>query len=74
MVSVRLEDDEFENKLVQAGVNVVMPQYLEPSLQPATKALQAVGTPQDEVTQAIEMFRKNYIKISSKNYATQQNL
>ncbi len=74
MVSVRLEDDEFENKLVQAGVNVVMPQYLEPSLQLATKALQAVGTPQDEVTQAIEMFRKNYIKISSKNYATQQNL
>jgi CPA2 family monovalent cation:H+ antiporter-2 len=65
-VSVRLEDEEFEAKLLQAGANVVMPQYLEPSLQLATQALQAVGTPFDEVTQTIEIFRKNYIKTSSR--------
>lgn len=60
MVSVRLEGDEFESKLTQAGVNVVRPQHLELSLQLAAKALQAVAIPHDEITQTIEMFRKNY--------------
>jgi monovalent cation:H+ antiporter-2, CPA2 family len=60
MVSVRLEGDEFASKLTQAGVNVVRPQHLELSLQLAAKALQAVAIPHDEITQTIEMFRKNY--------------
>ena len=65
IVSVRLEGDEFEQRLTLAGVNVVMPQHLEPSLQLATKALQAVGMPSDEVIQTIDVFRKNFLKMSS---------
>ena len=62
MISVRLEDDEFESKFLQAGIQVVMPQRLEPSLRLAAQALTAVGIPQDEVTQSIDIFRKKYTK------------
>ena len=69
IVSIRLEDDEFEHRLIQAGVNVIMPQHLEPSLQLATKALHAVGMPNDEVTQTVDLFRKNFLKMSSSSDA-----
>ena len=59
-ISVRLEEEEFEGKLLQMGVNVVKPQHLEPSLQLATKALQAVEIPADEIAQTLEVFRKSY--------------
>ncbi|MGI4850707.1 MAG: cation:proton antiporter [Janthinobacterium lividum] len=65
MVSVRLEDDEFEERLTQAGITVVTPQHLEPSLQLATKALHAIGMPNDEVVQTVDTFRRNFLKMSS---------
>ena len=65
-VAVPLENEELEKKLAQAGVTVVTPQHLEPSLQLAEKALQAVGMPQDEVSQTIEKFRKNYLQFLSR--------
>ena len=63
-VAMRLDGDEFEQKLIQAGISVVTPQHLEPSLRLAAKALQAVGVPPSEIDQTIDIFRKNYVKSS----------
>lgn len=59
-VSVRVRDEEYEDRLSQAGVTVVLPENLEPSLQLASAVLRAVGTPDEEVDQVIEKFRKSY--------------
>jgi CPA2 family monovalent cation:H+ antiporter-2 len=59
-VCVRMRDNQYEMALHQAGVRVVMPENLEPSLQLASQALQAVGTPDDEIYQVIENFRRSY--------------
>lgn len=59
-VSARMRDDEYEAKLAQVGVSVVIPENLEPSLQLASSVLQAVGTTQEEVGQIIENFRRSY--------------
>ncbi|WP_157111119.1 cation:proton antiporter domain-containing protein [Candidatus Nucleicultrix amoebiphila] len=59
-VSVRMRDDEYEAKLAQLGVAVIMPENLEPSLQLASAVLKAVGTPQEEVGQIIDNFRRAY--------------
>jgi CPA2 family monovalent cation:H+ antiporter-2 len=55
-----MRDNQYEMALLQAGVRVVMPENLEPSLQLASQALQAVGTPDDEIYQIIECFRRSY--------------
>lgn len=58
-VSVRMRDNRYEELLEKAGVHVVMPENLEPSLQLAARVLSDIGTPQDEVSQVIEDFRKS---------------
>lgn len=59
-VLVRLRDDEYESKLTQAGITVVRPETFEPSLQLATKVLEATGYEYEEVHRIINGFRKNY--------------
>lgn len=58
-VSVRMRDNRYETLLSGAGVRVVMPENLEPSLQLAKQVLAAIGTPQDEIGQVITAFRKS---------------
>ncbi|MBL0941420.1 MAG: cation:proton antiporter [Alphaproteobacteria bacterium] len=57
-VCARLLDEEHKHKFVKAGVNVIMPENLEPSLQLAASVLQALGTSEDEVGQVIQGFRR----------------
>ncbi|MBN9412694.1 MAG: cation:proton antiporter [Candidatus Paracaedimonas acanthamoebae] len=59
-VLVRLRDDEYESKLTQAGIVVVRPETFEPSLQLATKVLEATGYMHEEAHRIINGFRKNY--------------
>ena len=59
-VCVRMRDNQYEMALHQAGAKVIMPENLEPSLQLASHALQAVGTPSDEIDQVIDTFRRAY--------------
>lgn len=59
-VLVRLRDDEYESKLTQAGIVVVRPETFEPSLQLATKVLEATGYVHEEAHRIINGFRKNY--------------
>ena len=58
-VCVRMRDDTHEAKLSKAGIRVIMPENLEPSLQLAGSVLSSMGIPDDEVTQAIASFRRS---------------
>jgi CPA2 family monovalent cation:H+ antiporter-2 len=60
-ISVRMHDDEFEAKLSQLGVTVVTPDNLEPSLQLASAVLRSFGTPQEEIIQAVDAFRREIL-------------
>lgn len=57
-VCTRLRDDEYKAKFIKAGVKVIMPENLEPSLQMAASVLQSMGTNEDEVSQVIDGFRR----------------
>jgi CPA2 family monovalent cation:H+ antiporter-2 len=59
-VSVRVNDDMYEDKLTQAGATVVKPENFEPSLHLASLVLKSVGTNENEISQIIENFRRNY--------------
>ncbi len=59
-VSVRVDNDEYEAKLVQAGATVVKPENFEPSLELASSVLKGVGTNDDEINQIIDLFRRTY--------------
>lgn len=65
-ISVRMQDDEFETKLSQLGITVVTPDNLEPSLQLASAVLRSFGTPQEEINQAIDTFRRETLSSSVK--------
>lgn len=59
IVNVRMRDDEYMDKLTEAGINVVAPENLEPSLQLAATVLSGMGVSSDEVTQVIDSFRRS---------------
>ena len=58
-VCVRMRDDRYFRKLTNAGVEVIMPENLEPSLQLAASVLLGMGTSEDETNQVIDGFRKS---------------
>jgi CPA2 family monovalent cation:H+ antiporter-2 len=58
---VRLEDNLYEKKLIQAGAMVVKPEHLEPSLELASTILRAVGTHERDISQILDSFRRAYI-------------
>jgi CPA2 family monovalent cation:H+ antiporter-2 len=60
-IAVRLRDNEYEEKLKQAGAKVIMPEHLEPSLRLASAVLESLGCPPQEVRQVIDKFRKSYL-------------
>lgn len=59
-VSVRMRNDEYYEKLTAAGVCVVMPEQLEPTLKIAAHVFQTMGLSEDEALQSIESFRHHY--------------
>lgn len=62
-VCVYLRDDTHEEKLSKAGVSVIMPENLEPSLQLAGSVLSSLGNSEVEVEQAIEAFRRTLTSV-----------
>lgn len=57
-VCVRLRDDRYAKKLIAAGIQVIVPENLEPSLQLASSVLIGIGTSEEETKQLIDDFRK----------------
>ncbi|MGN6670280.1 MAG: cation:proton antiporter domain-containing protein [Candidatus Nucleicultricaceae bacterium] len=66
-VSVRMDDDDFESKLSELGVTIVTPDSLEPSLQLASAVLRSFGTPPEEISQAVDTFRRDLSDESKKD-------
>ena len=59
-VSIRLRNHEHEEKLMQMGVTIIMPETIEPSLKLASSILESLGRPIQEINQIINNFRKSY--------------
>ena len=66
-VSVRLRNNEYEEKLTQAGATVIMPENLEPSLKLASTVLASTGRPQQEINQIIDQFRKSFFSAQAEH-------
>lgn len=62
---VRMRDNEYEEKLTQAGAIVIMPENLEPSLQLAASAMRVSGTTDDEISQILNDFRRQYKSLNT---------
>lgn len=60
LVAVRMDDDVYEKKLIEAGAMVIKPEQLEPSLKLVAAALGAAGTNEDEIDRIIDSYRKRY--------------
>ena len=52
---------DYEHMVPQAGATAVVPETLEPSLQLASAVLAQLNMPADEVSQAIQDFRKSHV-------------
>ncbi|MEN8236990.1 MAG: cation:proton antiporter, partial [Pseudomonadota bacterium] len=63
-VCVRLRDETHKATLTKAGIAVVMPENLEPSLQVAGSVLSSLGNSEVEVEQAIEAFRRTLTTVT----------
>ena len=60
-IYVRAHDVHHGLNLEKAGATAVVPETLEPSLQLAAAVLSQLNMPQDEVTAAIQQFRRDHI-------------
>lgn len=60
-ICVRLQDDEYEAKLKSLGINVIVPEMIEPTLQIAAVVLESLGTQGDEINKSVEDFRKELL-------------
>lgn len=72
-ICVRMRDNEFERALSDAGIRVVMPESLEPSLQLASSVLGFSGVSEDEIHRTLQAFREQflgrYAQVQSNNAA-----
>lgn len=59
-ISVRMRDESHKYKLEPLGINVIVPENLEPSLRLASSVLHAMGTPDVEINTIIDNFRHTY--------------
>jgi CPA2 family monovalent cation:H+ antiporter-2 len=57
-VCVRVKDHKHQDKLMNSGARLVIPETVEPTVQLATSVLHIVGIPTDEVGQLIDTFRR----------------
>lgn len=57
-VCVRVKDHKHQEKLLDSGARLVVPETVEPTIQLATSVLHLMGIPSDEIGQLIDNFRK----------------
>lgn len=59
-ICVRIKDHKHQEKLIESGARLVVPETVEPTIQLATSVLYVMGVPSDEVNKLIEAFRKEH--------------
>ena len=57
-VCVRIKDHRHQDKLLDSGALLAIPETVEPTIQLATSVLEVVGMPSTEITQLIDRFRR----------------
>lgn len=57
-VCVRIKDHKHQEKLLDSGARLVVPETVEPTIQLATSVLHLMGIPSEEIGQLIDNFRK----------------
>lgn len=71
-VCVRMRDDTYFNKLDKEGIEVIMPENLEPSLQLAGSVLNVMGSTTEEIRQALDKFRKTLTRVQEEAEAKEE--
>lgn len=59
-VCVRIKDHKHQEKLIDSGARLVVPETVEPTIQLATSILHVMGMPQNEITQLLDTFRRQH--------------
>jgi len=59
-ICVRIKDQVHQEKLVDSGARLVVPETLEPTLQLAASIFHLMGVPQSEVSQLLDDFRHQH--------------
>jgi len=57
-ICVRIKDHKHQEKLLNSGARLVVPETVEPTIQLATSVLHIAGIPSDEISQMIDTFRR----------------
>jgi CPA2 family monovalent cation:H+ antiporter-2 len=63
-VCVRIKDHKHQEKLLDSGARLVVPETVEPTIQLATSVLHLMGIPSEEIGQLIDNFRKQNYKVN----------
>ncbi|MBP6951786.1 MAG: cation:proton antiporter [Alphaproteobacteria bacterium] len=63
-ICVRVKDHKHQEKLIESGARLVVPETVEPTVQLAISVLHVMGVPSDEVNQLIETFRRQHWIVS----------
>lgn len=59
-VCVRVKDHKHQEKLMDSGARLVVPETVEPTVQLATTVMHVLGMPPDETAQMIDTFRRQH--------------
>jgi CPA2 family monovalent cation:H+ antiporter-2 len=59
-VCVRVKDHKHQEKLIDSGARLVVPETVEPTIQLATSVLHLMGMPSSEISQLLDTFRRQH--------------
>lgn len=63
-ICVRVKDHKHQERLVESGARLVVPETVEPTIQLATSVLHVMGMPSEEIGKLIDTFRRQQWMIS----------
>ncbi|MBY0291926.1 MAG: monovalent cation:proton antiporter-2 (CPA2) family protein [Alphaproteobacteria bacterium] len=63
-ICVRIKDHKHQEKLIESGARLVVPETVEPTVQLAISVLRVMGVPSDEINQLIDTFRRQHWIVS----------
>lgn len=59
-VCVRIKDHKHQEKLIDSGARLVVPETVEPTIQLATSIFHVMNIPQNEISQLLDTFRRQH--------------
>ncbi len=65
-ICVRVKDHKHQEKLLESGARLVVPETVEPTIQLASSVFHLMGIPTDEIAQFIDTFRRQHWRMDVK--------